>query len=126
MTDPKRTTQLPDVFALDDARTIRVPRLDDIDVPTTRAPARKATLTCGTRRASFEVGSLTSTGATLTGPLTFALGDRIDLTLEIAGEPVTLAGEIVRVTMADLMTDEVAVRFLEVGATTLERIARID
>ena len=112
--DPKQTTDLPEFSVADEVCTVRVPRVDTVDAATMRRPpTQKATLTSRGRRATFALESIVANTATLTGPLTFALGDRVALTLEVDGALRTLAAEIVGVTTADLLTDHVTIAFVD-------------
>jgi hypothetical protein len=75
----------------------------------------KAVVTAGPRRSvPFVIDSMSVTGARLTGPLALALGQVISVTFTATGRSVTIDVEVVRVDTADLLNDQVAVRFINV------------
>jgi PilZ domain len=75
----------------------------------TRIPV---TVIAGKRRIAFTIDELSITGARLTGQLPLEVGQRVRLVLDCApGEEIV--AEVVRVHSADLVTDQAAVRFVE-------------
>jgi hypothetical protein len=86
----------------------------------------RATVTAGKRRSvKFTIDSLSISGARLVGPLALQRGDRIDITLELDNGPVAVAGEVVRVDTPDLMTDQIAVRFVDTSPTSRAAIREL-
>lgn len=72
-----------------------------------------ATVSAGKRVAvPFTIHNLSVTGAKLEGPLALARGERIKVVFECEGERVELVAEVVRVDSEDLMTDQIAARFI--------------
>ncbi len=73
-----------------------------------------ATVTAGKRTGvRFTIENISITGAKLEGPLTLARGERIGILFTAAGHSVQLSAEVVRVETADLMTDQIAARFID-------------
>jgi hypothetical protein len=73
--------------------------------------ALEVSVLSGRRRVSFTVDNISTSGARLRGPLPLARGQRIRMV--IGGESgAALEAEVVRVHTGDLLTDQVAVRFL--------------
>jgi hypothetical protein len=56
--------------------------------------------------------NVSTSGACLIGPITLAVGERIDVLIEI-DSPIDLRSEVVRAESIDMTTDRVAVRFLD-------------
>jgi hypothetical protein len=86
--------------------------------PNTRADPRietntRATVSKGTRKVPFVIDNLSLGGARLIGELALQKGQKIDITLELDTGMVDVIGEVVRVDTPDLMTDQIAVRFIE-------------
>lgn len=86
--------------------------------PNTRANPRvdtntRATVTKGKNKVPFVIDNLSLGGARLVGELALQKGQKIDITLELDTGQVNVVGEVVRVDTPDLMTDQIAVRFLE-------------
>lgn len=73
----------------------------------------KATVTAGKRTLPFLIDSLSTSGARLIGPLTLAMKERIAVLFTAGEQRIAVAAEVVRVDTADLMTDQIAVRFLD-------------
>lgn len=73
----------------------------------------RATVSDGRRKVEFTIDSLSVSGARLVGPLALQRGHRIDIVLELETGRVELVGEVVRVDTPDLMTDQIAVRFVD-------------
>jgi hypothetical protein len=75
----------------------------------------KAVVTAGPKRSvAFVIDSMSVTGARLTGPLALVLGQVLSVTFTATGRGVTIEVEVVRVDTADLLNDQVAVRFIKV------------
>jgi hypothetical protein len=75
----------------------------------------KAVVTAGPKRTvPFMIDSMSVTGARLTGPLTLAKGQVLSVTFTAEGRSVTIDVEVVRVDTADLLNDQVAVRFITI------------
>ena len=75
----------------------------------------KAIVTAGPKRSvPFTIDSMSVTGARLTGPLALVLGQVMSVTFSATGRSVTIEVEVVRVDTADLLNDQVAVRFITV------------
>ena len=75
----------------------------------------KAVVTAGPKRSvPFTIDSMSVTGARLTGPLALVLGQVMSVTFTASGHSVTIEVEVVRVDTADLLNDQVAVRFIKV------------
>jgi hypothetical protein len=75
----------------------------------------KAIVTAGPKRSvPFTIDSMSVTGARLTGPLALVLGQVLSVTFTASGRSVTIEVEVVRVDTADLLNDQVAVRFIKV------------
>jgi hypothetical protein len=75
----------------------------------------KAVVTAGPKRSvPFTIDSMSVTGARLTGPLALVLGQVLSVTFTASGHSVTIEVEVVRVDTADLLNDQVAVRFIKV------------
>src|SRR6476620_6105246 len=66
--------------------------------------------------AQFGLDRLTTAGARLSGPLTMDVGERIRVMFEIAGHPYDIAAEVIAVEHASLLTDRIAVRFIDLTA----------
>lgn len=72
-------------------------------------------MTAGPKRSvPFTIDSMSVTGARLTGPLTLAKGQALSVTFTANERSVTIEVEVVRVDTADLLTDQIAVRYLAV------------
>ena len=75
----------------------------------------KAVVTAGPKRSvPFTIDSMSVTGARLTGPLALVLAQVVSVTFTASGHSVTIDVEVVRVDTADLLNDQVAVRFIKV------------
>lgn len=92
-----------------------------------RAPTRiPATVSVGKRRVAFKIDDISTSGARLTGQLPLVVGQRIRIALSadtLPAEPIV--AEVVRVHTADLVTDQVAVRFLVISPAVRAAIARL-
>ncbi len=77
------------------------------------ATSTRATVSDGRRAATFTIDSLSISGARLLGALALKLGDRVNIVLHVESGPVRVVGEVVRVDTPDLMTDQIAVRFVD-------------
>lgn len=73
----------------------------------------RATVTKGTKQVPFTIDNLSLGGARLIGELALLKGQKIEITLELDSGSVTVLGEVVRVDTPDLMTDQIAVRFVD-------------
>ena len=70
-------------------------------------------VTKGKTKVPFVIDNLSLGGARLVGELALQKGQKIDITLELDTGTVNVVGEVVRVDTPDLMTDQIAVRFLD-------------
>lgn len=73
----------------------------------------RATVTKGTKQVPFTIDNLSLGGARLIGELAVKRGQKIEITLELDSGSVAVVGEVVRVDTPDLITDQIAVRFIE-------------
>jgi hypothetical protein len=78
----------------------------------------KATVTAGKRTVPFVIDSLSTTGARLIGPLALALNEKLGIVFAADETRVEVTAEVVRVDTADLMTDQIAVRFIDLASDT--------
>ncbi|HSN26593.1 MAG TPA: PilZ domain-containing protein [Kofleriaceae bacterium] len=107
-------------------------RIPDLDTPTERYEKKRsgrravvqlpAVVVAGSRRVTFVIDNLSSSGARLAGALALELGQRIAMSFVVDGVTLELAAEIVRVHTPDLLTDQIAVRFVDPPAPTVSRI----
>jgi c-di-GMP-binding flagellar brake protein YcgR len=65
--------------------------------------------------------NVSTSGACLVGPITLAVGERIDVLIEV-DSPIDLRSEVVRAESIDMTTDRVAVRFLDVGDESVQQL----
>jgi hypothetical protein len=72
--------------------------------------ALEVSVLSGRRRVCFTVDNISASGARLRGPLPLARGQRIRMVIGESG--AELEAEVVRVHTGDLLTDQVAVRFV--------------
>lgn len=70
-------------------------------------------MTAGKRSEPFTIENISVSGAKLEGPLSLKKGERITILFEAAGHSVRLAAEVMRVETPDLMTDQIAARFID-------------
>ncbi|MBA3458948.1 MAG: PilZ domain-containing protein [Deltaproteobacteria bacterium] len=91
------------------------PPPDDEPTRAQRVPTSiVATVTAGKRSGvRFRIENISITGAKLEGPLTLGKGEKIGILFEAEGTSVQLVAEIVRVDSPDLMTDQIAARFVD-------------
>jgi hypothetical protein len=91
------------------------PPPDDEPTRAQRVPTSiVATVTAGKRNGvRFVIENISITGAKLEGPLTIAKGEKIRVLFEAEGHSVQVDAEVVRVDTADLMTDQIAARFID-------------
>lgn len=82
-------------------------------------------MSSGKRSARFRILNVSVTGAKLEGPLTLALHEGITIKFTFEGATCEVAAEVVRVDTPDLMTDEIAARFLEPSAEVHAALERI-
>ena len=118
--------------ASDDAATQPLLRVPDLEAPTERYDKKRrgqrvmvhlpATVTASSGRATFVIDNLSSSGARLTGPLALKLGQRIAISFVLEATTFDVTAEIVRVHTPDLVTDQIAVQFIEPPAATVLRI----
>ena len=73
----------------------------------------RATVTSGKRTVPFVIDSISTSGARLIGPLALAMKEKIGVVFAEADQRIEVAAEVVRVDTADLMTDQIAVRFID-------------
>lgn len=73
----------------------------------------KATVTSGKRTVPFVIDSLSTSGARLVGALALAMKEKISILFQAEDQRIDVAAEVVRVDTADLMTDQIAVRFID-------------
>jgi hypothetical protein len=73
----------------------------------------------------LAVYSISLGGAYLVGPLTVRVGERLRVHLELEGAALELSGEVVRTNVIDAMTDQVAIRFLDVSDENAARLRSI-
>jgi hypothetical protein len=78
----------------------------------------KATVTSGKRTVPFVIDSLSTSGARLIGPLALAMKEKVGIVFTADEHRLEVTAEVVRVDTADLMTDQIAVRFLDPTAET--------
>jgi len=120
----------PDV---EDAATQRLLRLPDLDVPTVRYdPNRRsssraevqlpASVEAGRRRVAFMIENLSVGGARLSGSLPLTLGEHIVISFVLDGVPLVVTAEVVRIHTEDLLTDQVAVEFVEPSPVAVSSI----
>lgn len=79
----------------------------------------KATVTAGKRTVPFVIDSLSTSGARLIGPLALAMNEKLAIVFTADEHRIDVAAEVVRVDTADLMTDQIAVRFLDPSPETM-------
>jgi hypothetical protein len=77
-----------------------------------------ATVISGKRHVPFSIDNLSASGARLIGPLPLGIGDKIRLVLAFERGKLETIAEVVRVHSADLLTDQVAVRFIDLPTET--------
>jgi hypothetical protein len=85
----------------------------------------RATVSEGRRSAAFTIDSLSISGARLVGPLVLKLGQRIEIVLQLDTGPIQVDAEVVRVDTPDLMTDQIAVRFVDPSPETRASIREV-
>lgn len=78
----------------------------------------KATVTAGKRTVPFVIDSISTSGARLIGPLALAMKEKVSIVFTAAEHRIDIAAEVVRVDTADLMTDQIAVRFIDPNPAT--------
>lgn len=124
----------PPAPEVEEPATQRFVRLPELDVPTTRYEGNRrstrraavelpAVVEAGRRRVAFIIDNLSVTGAKLQGSLTLVMGDRIVISFELGQTPIVVRAEVVRVHTEDLLTDQIAVRFV---APSEEPVSCID
>lgn len=103
----------------DDQTTQRLPTTQPPE--NTRADPRadtniRATVVKGQQKVPFTIDNVSAGGARLIGPMALKKGQHIQIALEFETGRFTLTAEVVRVETPDLLTDQIAVRFID--ATT--------
>ncbi len=84
-----------------------------------------ATVTAGKRSVPFTIENISVSGAKLEGPLSLKQGEHIIILFEAAGHSVQLTAEVMRVETPDLMTDQIAARFIDPSAADREVIQHL-
>lgn len=64
------------------------------------------------------IESISTGGALLVGPLTLDRGEQVQILFEIDDHPIDVVGEVVRSENHDVMTDRVAIKFINMNAET--------
>lgn len=129
----ERIALVPPEPEVEDAATQRLLRLPELDVPTMRYDANRrsstravvqlpAAVEAGRRRVAFTIESLSASGARLSGSLPLILGERLVISFALDATPVVVIAEVVRIHTDDLLTDQIAVRFVEPSAIAVARI----
>jgi hypothetical protein len=91
--------------------------LDEKRVETRIETSLSATVITAKRSVPFTIDNLSASGARLIGPLPLTMGERVRITLAFDKRSLELMAEVVRVHSPDLLTDQVAVRFVELSLT---------
>ena len=78
----------------------------------------KATVTSGKLTVPFVIDSLSTSGARLIGHLALAMNQKVGVVFEAHDHRIEVSAEVVRVDTADLMTDQIAVRFIDLSTET--------
>lgn len=73
----------------------------------------------------FVIESLSAGGARLAGPLALQVNERIHILFELDGHPIEVLADVVRVQRDNLLTDRVAVTFVEVTPATRELLRKL-
>ena len=118
-----------------DPATERFVRRLDVDAPTDRYDADwrslpgatthvVAVVKVGTRQLRVVIDRLSTDRARMTGSLTLALGQRIEIGLTLDAAALAVTGEVVRVHTKDLLTDQITVRFVEPSDCVVSGIDR--
>jgi len=105
----------------------------DVDAPTDRyepggRPAKAvatrldAYIKVGTRHERVVIDRLSTRGARFTGTLTLSPGQQVELGLTLDAATIAVRSEVVRVHALDLLTDEIAVHFVEAPERAVSRI----
>lgn len=90
------------------------------------SPSIVATVSAGKRGPErFTIQNISTSGAKLEGPLALTLRERVTLVFQLGDESVQLQAEVVRVETADLMSDEIAVRFVEMTDVTRDAVRKL-
>jgi hypothetical protein len=85
-----------------------------------------ARVTAGRRQPErFTILNVSVTGAKLEGPLSLALKDKIKIRFDWEGKSIELAAEVVRVDSPDLMSDQIAARFVDVSDDAKQVLAEL-
>ena len=73
-----------------------------------------ATVTAGKRTGvKFTILNVSITGAKLEGPLALNKGEQIKIRFQSEGKSIEVVAEVVRVDTEDLLSDQIAARFLD-------------
>ncbi len=67
--------------------------------------------------AAFTIEDISAGGASLIGPLTLSVGERVQILFEVDQRPLDVSADVVRVERLDMMLDRVAVRFVDSEAS---------
>jgi hypothetical protein len=82
-----------------------------------------AKVTAGKRKdITFTIENISISGAKMEGPLALALKDTIGVVFTAEGKSIQVKAQVVRVDTADLMTDQIAVAFIDPDAETREAL----
>lgn len=84
-----------------------------------------ATVTAGKRSVPFTIENISVSGAKLEGPLSLKKGEHIIILFEAEGHSVRLTAEVMRVESPDLMTDQIAARFIDPSPADREVIQHL-
>jgi len=122
----------PEVSDAEEAQTQPLARVSEVDAATERYAKKRssrravvhvpAVVIVRNRRVAFVIDNLSSTGARLAGALALELGQRIEMSFVLDATPIEVSAEIVRVHTPDLLTDQIAVRFIDPPEPTVVRI----
>lgn len=129
----QRLALAPPEPEVEEPATQRMVRLPELDVPTTRYDANRrssrrvavqlaAAVEAGKRRVAFTIENLSVGGARLSGSLPLIRGERLVISFVLDAMPVVVIAEVVRVHTEDLLTDQIAVSFVEPSAVAVARI----
>lgn len=89
------------------------------------ATSLAASVTAGRRTIALTVENLSVTGARLVGPMPMTVGQRLRITFALEGVSVDVLADVVRVQTPNLLTDRVAVHFVDMCARSRAAIAAL-
>lgn len=129
----ERIALVPPEADVEEVATQRLLRLPELDAPTFRYdPNRRssrraavevpAIVEAGKKRVAFTIENLSVGGARLTGSTPLTVGEQLVIAFSLAGTRLVVTGEVVRIHTEDLLTDQVAVRFVEPSAVVVSCI----